>query len=92
MAAVTIVDGSRVVACEPSQRAVARVPSTVVSARQSNTFGGIPYDGAYEVTPTASEQVIPTAHKTLANDVTINQIPYLAISNDSGGITVSIAS
>lgn len=92
MGAVTIVDGSRAVVHESRQKAVARVPSATVHVEQSHTFSGLPYDGTYEVTPTTSEQVLPTAHRTLADDVTVHQIPYLATSNDSGGITVSIAS
>ena len=92
MSAVTIVDGSRAIARESKQRAVAKALSVGASAHQSYTFSGVPYDGAYEVTPTTEEQVLPTAHRTLANDVIVYEIPYLATSNESGGITVSIAS
>ena len=92
MGAVTIVDGARATARESKQRVVAKVPSVGASAHQSYTFSGVPYDGAYEVTPTTEEQVLPTARRTLAGDVTVHEIPYLATSNESGGITVSIAS
>lgn len=50
------------------------------------------WDGPYEVTPTASEQVLATAQRTMREDVTIHEIPYHQTSNDSGGYTVSIAS
>lgn len=50
------------------------------------------YTGAYEVTPSASEaQILNTANKTLANDITVNKIPYYETSNTSNGKTVYIA-
>lgn len=55
-------------------------------------LGGTPYDGTYEIVPTASGQVMPTRSKTMSDDVTIHPIPYQETSNEAGGITVSIAS
>lgn len=49
------------------------------------------YEGVYDVTPTVSEQTLPTARKYLSEDVTIKEIPYFEVSNDSGGGTVYIA-
>lgn len=54
--------------------------------------GGIPYEYGYEVTPTAEGMVLPTRAKTMADDLTVHPIPYLETTNDSGGMTVSIAS
>lgn len=49
------------------------------------------YDGAYEVTPMADEeQVLVTAQKLMADDVTIHKVPYYETSNEHG-ITVYIA-
>lgn len=49
------------------------------------------YSGQYEVTPLPSvEQILRTKGKILANDVVIAPIPYYEVSNDAGGITVSI--
>ena len=49
------------------------------------------YDGAYEVTPMADvEQVLATAQKLMADDVTVHKVPYYETSNDHG-MTVYIA-
>lgn len=48
------------------------------------------YTGPFDVVPSADEQVLKTAKKTVTNDITISQIPYTEISNLSGGYTVSI--
>jgi DNA/RNA endonuclease YhcR with UshA esterase domain len=48
------------------------------------------YDGIYEVTPKVTEQILPTAQRFLARDVTIEKIPYFEVTNNSGGMTVSI--
>ena len=48
------------------------------------------YDGEYEVTPRVREQTLPTAQKFLARDVKIEKIPYVEVSNNSGGVTASI--
>lgn len=54
--------------------------------------GGMPYEGAYEVTPDADGEVLLTRSKTMRDDVTVHPIPYVETSNESGGYTVSIAS
>lgn len=50
-----------------------------------------PYKGAYVVTPRVEAQVLPTAEKLMADDVTIKAIPIYDVSNTSGGSTVYIA-
>lgn len=70
----------------------AKVPSYIVSVVSGSDIGGIPYLGTYEITPTTAEQILATQAKTMANDLTIHSIPYHSTSNDSGGLTVSIAS
>lgn len=49
------------------------------------------YEGSYELTPQAEEQVIQTANKRLIGDITIAAIPYEEELNDSDGMTVTIA-
>lgn len=49
------------------------------------------YDGDYEVTPKTYGQTLETANKKMADDVTINAIPYFETSNESDGKTVYIA-
>ena len=48
------------------------------------------YSGDYEITPTASEQVLKTAQKLLEEDVTVRAIPYSEVSNNANGTTVCI--
>ena len=46
---------------------------------------GAVYDGSYSVTPKAYEQtVLPTAHKTLTQDVVVLEVPFYQVSNGSG--------
>lgn len=71
----------------------ARSPSySVEVASGVIVIGGDPYEGSYEVTPTADGQVLPTRAKTMTDDVTIHEIPYHSTTNDAGGYTISIAS
>ena len=49
-----------------------------------------PYIGSYVVTPRVDEQVLPTAQKMMAEDLTIKEIPFFNVSNNSGGSTVYI--
>ncbi len=52
---------------------------------------GALYDGDYVVDPSAnSAQILKTAQKFMNQDVKINKIPYAEVSNNSGGITVTI--
>ena len=49
------------------------------------------YQGQYNITPLPNvEQILRTSHKVLKHDVVIDPIPYYEVSNDAGGITVSI--
>lgn len=48
------------------------------------------YEGAYQVTPRVNTQVLPTAQKLMADDVTVKAIPYYETSNLSDGETVYI--
>ena len=50
-----------------------------------------PYEGAYQVTPKVSENVVlPTNGKQMQQDVTVNKIPQFEVSNDAGGKTLII--
>ena len=42
------------------------------------------YEGPYEVTPTRSEQLLATEHRTMRGDVTVHEIPYYETSNPYG--------
>lgn len=48
------------------------------------------FDGPYEVVPSPNEQTLPTARRRMTDDVTVNAIPYLSVSNPAGGRTITI--
>lgn len=51
-----------------------------------------PYSGDYEVTPNAfNAQILPTANKSLTQDIVVKSVPYYETSNAQDGITVYIA-
>lgn len=51
------------------------------------------YDGEYVVHSEAHEvQILPTAHKQLTKNITVEKIPYFETSNLSDGITAYIGS
>lgn len=49
------------------------------------------YEGNYEVTPSLESQTLPTKHKVMASDLTVEAVPVFETSNNSGGTTVYIA-
>lgn len=76
-------------------RAYARQRSDTARAIDGGGHGGgyPAYSGSYEVVPAAFEpQTLDTDGKLMKDDVLVHEIPYLETSNNSGGITVSIAS
>lgn len=48
------------------------------------------YDGGYEVKPNFEIQTLPTAHKYMAKNVTVDAIEVSRVSNPYGGSTVYI--
>lgn len=48
------------------------------------------YTGEYIVTPDTESQTLETAGKLLDDNVTIKEIPFYNVSNNSGGSTVYI--
>ena len=51
---------------------------------------GEEYTGPTTVTPSGSVQTLPTAHKYLAQDITVREIQRWDVGNPSGGKTVFI--
>ena len=51
---------------------------------------GEEYTGPTTVTPSGSVQTLPTAHKYLAQDITVREIQRWDVGNTSGGNTVFI--
>ena len=56
----------------------------------SNIIPESEYTGAYEVTPTSSDQYLLTKNKTMTKKVTVYATPYTEVSNLYGGKTVTI--
>lgn len=52
--------------------------------------GGEEYPGPYTVTPTRENQVLRTAQKVATRNITVFEIPYVEVSNMSGGKTATI--
>lgn len=48
------------------------------------------YEGSYEITPRVVEQMLETKDKSMIDDVTVNAIPYVEVSNVGGGFTATI--
>ena len=48
------------------------------------------YEGEYTITPSIEEQTMETKNKTMSEDVTILAIPYAEVTNNTGGMTVTI--
>lgn len=48
------------------------------------------YEGSYEITPRVVEQMLETKDKSMVDDVTVNAIPYVEVSNVGGGFTATI--
>ena len=52
-----------------------------------------PYTGDYTVTPDLIEDVVlPTANKSMTDNVTVEPVPTYEVENASGGITFVIGS
>ena len=50
-----------------------------------------PYEGPYEVTPLAYQDIIlKTKDKNMTEDVTVKEIPIAEVSNPAGGLTLTI--
>ena len=45
------------------------------------------YDGPYSVTPKVEAQTLATAEKFMDGDVTVQAVPFYAVSKDRGGNT-----
>lgn len=78
-----------------AQSAHAKNSSDIVRVVGGGGGGGIypSYSGPYDIIPLAFiDQQLPTEGKVLSRDLVVQEVPYLETSNDSGGITVSIAS
>lgn len=48
------------------------------------------YEGSYSVAPRVVEQTLPTKQKSMEEDMTVEAINYLEVTNPEGGKTVTI--
>lgn len=53
---------------------------------------GLPdyYTGATTIIPSVVEQVLETAEKIVRDNIIVEEIPYMQVSNPAGGYTVTI--
>ena len=58
--------------------------SGLVEVKSGVMVGGTPYQGAYEASALFSEQVFPTALKTMSRDFTVHAINYTEAPNEYG--------
>ena len=77
-----------------AQSAHAKNSSDIVRVVGGGGGGIYPaYSGPYDVIPLAFiDQQLPTEGKVLRQDLIVQEVPYLETTNESGGVTVSIAS
>lgn len=72
-------------------RVTAGTPAAAVSVTGPVVAAhGEEYTGPITVTPSGSVQTLPTAHKYLAQDITVREIKRWSVGNTSGGTTVFI--
>ena len=63
----------------------------LVEADVTITHNDFPhYTGDYIVTPKVRAQILETVDKIMDDDVTVEEIPYHAVSNQFNGLTVTI--
>ena len=48
------------------------------------------YEGEYEIRPDQEGHIMPTKGRLMHKDMMIHEIPYQEVSNNSGGVTVTI--
>ena len=53
-------------------------------------YKGEIYENSFEITPSSGFQLLPTAGCYLSDDILIHPVPYQAVSNPSGGYTITI--
>lgn len=84
-------NGQTVRVVSKSESVAVRSPSYSVSVVSGIISGSMPYEGAYEVVPSESVQVLSTEGLMMRGDVTIGAIPsnYGLITYDGVSITVS---
>ena len=75
------------------------IDNAVVKSETFRTFirnsvgqaGSLIYDGTYEIQAEIGDDiVIPVKNKYLTDEIVIKPVPYAEVSNDSGGLTITI--
>ena len=92
MGAVSIRGSGGTVAVQSHAQTVAAVQRRYgVGVQSAVIVGGVPYGGAYEVTPSREAQTLATASRTLSQNVVVNPIPsnYGLIEWDGSKLRVS---
>lgn len=76
----------------PSASVSGKIQSSKTVTGRLNTFGGNypDYTGEYMVIPTVEGLSLDTSLKIMRDDVVVKPIPYLEVTNISGGKTATI--
>lgn len=65
-------------------------PPSVCVQVTGTVSAGQTYEGAYTITPSVRETVLPTARRLMREDLTVRAIPFIDVTNPSGGSTIYI--
>lgn len=57
---------------------------------EGSGVNAVEYTGEYEVVPAVDEQTLFTAQKIMKRNLVVNAIPYLEVSNEFNGETITI--
>lgn len=84
--------GSIINVRSPNETVMASENAWSIEMKSGVLVGGFPaYRGEYDVTPLPRDDVVlPTANRSMSDDVTVLRIPYYETSNPSGGYTAII--
>lgn len=92
MAIEIVHSGSAINVRSPSETVMASEHAWSVEMKSGVLVGGLPaYRGEYDVIPLPRDDIVlPTANRSMSDDVTVRRIPYYETSNPSGGYTAII--
>lgn len=84
--------GSVINVRSPNEIVMAYEHARSVEIKSGILVEGFPaYSGEYDVTPLPRDDIVlPTANRSMSDDVTVRRIPYYETSNPSGGYTAII--
>lgn len=61
-----------------------------IYVNKGSGVNAVEYTGEYEVVPAVDEQTLFTAQKIMKRNLVVNAIPFLEVSNEFNGETITI--